>query len=152
MGGNAGVTVPCSQDGVEQSGEAGVEIGVAQGAEALGSHGAHGNHAGLAQHLEVVGEGCLGQRYPKRSAGALARPRERLDDLQSDGVAQRVEHGRQREVSDHRMLEGSHACIMPQPVLRFHCSLVIEQSDVWRCTEFGYAAAARDESTRAHPA
>ena len=92
-GGLIKTTDASRQDGVQEAGEARVEILAAQGVQPCGSVGPLTDHAGLAQHPEVVRAGGLAHLHVEAAGGTRVRAGvERRDDLQPGRVAQRVQH------------------------------------------------------------
>ena len=84
---------------VEQAGEAGVQIVRAQREQPLATVGTGADHAGLAQHPEVVRERGLGEAELEAAAGpflgAYGQP---AHDLEAGRITERVEHGRKLEL------------------------------------------------------
>lgn len=77
------------EDGVEQSGEAVVEVVPAQGHEAARAFGAGACDAAVAQELEVVTERGVSDRHVELPPGVLATVGERGNDVHPDRVAER---------------------------------------------------------------
>src|SRR5436305_7141035 len=80
------------QDGVEEAGEAQVELFATQRVKARRPLESLADHAGLAQDAEVVGAGRLGDGKLKALARARLARGEAAHDLQPHGVAQRMKH------------------------------------------------------------
>src|SRR5215208_6853453 len=81
------------QHGGEQSGEARVQVLPAQRVQPGGAALALVDHARLAKDLEVMGASRLRHGQVEAPArGLLARDRERGDDPQAHGIAERVQH------------------------------------------------------------
>src|SRR3954468_15655746 len=80
-------------------------------------------HPRLAQHLEMVRQRALGHRCLNRAARLLPL-RQRSDDLQPDRVAQCVQHVRECDLVDARVVEGPHAVVRTIANLRSTCFAV----------------------------
>src|SRR4051794_19774711 len=87
-----------AQNGVEQAREPGLEILAPQRVEPRGALLALANDAGLAEDLEVVGAGGLGDGHVEGRAGLLGVRVQRGDHLQAHGIAERMEDGAQLEL------------------------------------------------------
>src|SRR5436190_18737643 len=87
------IGLPSAEDALEQTREARLEVRSAQFAVALAALHALAQHAGLAQHLEVVAGGGLAHGQTKRAAGLGRAGLVQLPhDLEPDGVAERREN------------------------------------------------------------
>src|SRR3954454_16102859 len=95
---------------VEEAREARVEVIAAQRDDALRAARLGERHPRLAQDAEVVGERRLRDGDLEGPARALTLGGERADDVQPDGVAERVEDGGQFEGGGGRVdeLGGGH--------------------------------------------
>jgi hypothetical protein len=97
------------EDGIQQAGEALIQVVLAQGEEAPAALRAGSDHAAFAQYAEVVGEGCLREAQLEGAAGALVAVGQFTDDLEARRVAQRVENGRELELLAGWVVWLSHA-------------------------------------------
>src|SRR4051794_505739 len=87
-----------AQNRLEQPGEAGLEVLAAQRVQPRGSLLALPDYAGLAQDLEVVRAGGLGDRHVEAGARLLGLRGQRGDHLQSHGIAEGMKHRAQLEL------------------------------------------------------
>ena len=71
-------------------------------------------------------EGRFGDLYAETAAGFLGCGCQLSDDLEPDGIAQGIEDSRQSDIVATGVIKRSHACIIPFPMLYFHCSIVYE--------------------------
>jgi hypothetical protein len=97
------------EDRFQQTGEALVQVVLAQGEESAAAFGAGSDDAAFAQDAEVVGEGCLREAQVEGAAGALVTVRELADDLEARRIAQRVQYGRELELVAGWVVWLSHA-------------------------------------------
>src|SRR3954470_24568114 len=83
---------------VEQPGEAGFEVLVAQRVQAGGPLVSLADYAGLAENLEVMRASGLGHRHVEAGAGLLGVRGQCGDHLQPHRVAEGMQHGAQLEL------------------------------------------------------
>jgi hypothetical protein len=81
-----------AQDRVEQPREARLEIVAPERVHPGGSLTALEDHAGFAEHPEMVRAGRLRDRQVEAAARVLGAVAERRDNLQADGIAERVQY------------------------------------------------------------
>src|SRR5579859_7943318 len=80
------------QDGIEQSGKAGIEVLSPEAVDALGAFAALTDNTGLAQDAEMIRHIGLRDVESQRAAWAFPAGTERLDGASPDGIAQGIEH------------------------------------------------------------
>src|SRR3954452_16577424 len=87
-----------TQYGIQHPGEGGLEVLAAARVQPRGSLLALPDHAGLAQDLEVVRAGGLGDRHVEAGARLLGLRGQRGDHLESHGIAEGMKHRAQLEL------------------------------------------------------
>jgi hypothetical protein len=97
------------QDGLEQAGEACVEVVAAERLEAFSALNTGLHDAGLAKYSEVMRERGLGEAELETAAGPfLGSDGKPAHDLEPGRVAERVKHGRKFELLAGWVMRLSH--------------------------------------------
>ena len=99
----------------EQAGKTLLELRLTQRHEPMGPVRARVRDPCLAQNLEVMRQRRLRHRRAQRPARALARAGEVVDDLESYGIAERVEHVGQSQVVESGVVYRSHRSMLFEP-------------------------------------
>jgi hypothetical protein len=91
------------ENGVQQAGEAMIEVVAAEGHEAAGAFGAGTRDAAVTQELEVVAERRVGHGNVELPPAVLTAGREGGDDLHPGLMAERGEHADEVDFVDAGM-------------------------------------------------